>query len=128
MSYNSCKWFNKYFYQLISRNFTVEAVKTPLQASQFAEIFCEIFNMPNILEHVKRWAIKQYEMEDPTCINYLGKIGIETAGISSLVIDKQFKEFKTGGFYNAGVLSKFRRSGLATVMAFHRINIARKIE
>lgn len=106
---------------------TVELVKNKEQANAFAKIFCEVFHFQSLLEHTTRWAMKQYEMENPVCMNYLSRIDGIVAGVSSLAIDRNFKTFHAGGFYNACVLPEFRKSGIATAMASHRVNAAKKL-
>lgn len=104
---------------------SVEPIKTPEQARDFANIFCEVFGFQNLIHQITQWAIQQYEMEKPVCINYLSKMDGVSAGVSSLAIDWQFKAFKAGGFYNAAVLPAFRTFGIATAMAHHRVNVAK---
>lgn len=106
---------------------TVELVTNKEQANDFAKIYCEVFHFPSLLEHTARWAIKQYEIDNPVCMNYLSKIDGVMAGVSSLAIDQNFKAFNAGGFYNACVLSEFRQSGIATAMASHRVNVAKAL-
>ncbi|KTD65450.1 GNAT family N-acetyltransferase [Legionella spiritensis] len=106
---------------------TVELVKNKEQANDFAKIFCEVFHFPNLLESTARWAMKQYEMENPVCMNYLSRIDGVAAGVSSLAIDRNFKTFNAGGFYNACVLPEFRKSGIATAMANHRVTVAKTL-
>lgn len=107
-------------------NISIEVVESPTQAKEFAKIYCEIFHL-NVLEEIEKWAIKQYEMDNPTCITYIARVNGKIAGVSSLVIDHSFKAFKTGGFYNACVLPDFRKHGVATAMACHRIQVARNL-
>lgn len=106
---------------------TVELVKNKEQANDFAKIFCEVFHFPSLLEHTAKWAINQYEMNNPVCMNYISKINSVVAGVSSLAIDRNFKTFNAGGFYNACVLPEFRKSGIATAMATHRVNVAKAL-
>ncbi|WP_419421498.1 GNAT family N-acetyltransferase (plasmid) [Legionella sp. D16C41] len=104
----------------------IETVTTISQAKKFAKIYTEVFHL-NIVEECERWAIKQYEMDNPTCINFIARLEGKVAGVSSLAIDRAFVEFKTGGFYNACVLPEFRKKGVGTSMAYHRIQKAKDI-
>ncbi|MBA2650800.1 MAG: GNAT family N-acetyltransferase [Tatlockia sp.] len=108
-------------------NIIVEPVTNKEQAHDFAKIYCEVFHFPRLQEHTTRWAIKQYEIDNPVCMNYLSKIDGVVAGVSSLAIDRNFKTFNAGGFYNACVLPEFRKSGIATAMATHRVNAAKAL-
>lgn len=107
-------------------NVSIETVENVAQAKEFSKIYCEVFHL-NVLNELQKWAIKQYESNNPTCINYIARVNGVIAGISSLVINQHFKDFKTGGFYNACVLPEFRKNGVATAMACHRIQVAKGI-
>ncbi|MBA2710515.1 MAG: GNAT family N-acetyltransferase [Tatlockia sp.] len=107
-------------------NIEIETIKTPFQAQQFAKIYSEVFQL-NIREECERWAIKQFEMDNADCVNFIARLDGQIAGISSLAIDRTFSAFKTGGFYNACVLPEFRKKGVGTAMACHRITIAKEI-
>jgi GNAT superfamily N-acetyltransferase len=96
-------------------------------ANYFAKIYCEVFGFPNLLEYIEKWVRKQYEADPPICINYLAKIDDSVAGVCSLVVDKNFKDFNTGGLYNACVLPKYRKMGVATAMANYRIEVAKTL-
>ncbi len=111
----------------ISKKITIESVRNISQAQDYARVFCEVFHFPNMLNDIEQWVIKQYEMDTPVCINYLAKIDGMLAGTSALTINRGFNELKTGGFYNAGVIPKFRKSGIGTAMACHRIHAAREL-
>ncbi|MBP9742158.1 MAG: GNAT family N-acetyltransferase [Burkholderiales bacterium] len=106
---------------------TVEIIKTREQAYEFANIFCEVFCLPNITQHILDWTIIQAEMEDPVCINYCAKLDGVIAGISSLVIDRKFNHFKTGGLYNVFVFPECRGHGVATAIACAQINLAKQL-
>ena len=105
---------------------TIEQVKNPEQANAYAKIFSHVFNFPKLLDHTAAWAIEQYEKSQPNSINYIARIDGVLAGVSSLILDKSFNEFNIGGFYNACVLPEFRKSGIGTAMACHRIHEAKK--
>lgn len=110
----------------IPGNISIEVVESSSQAKEFAKIYCEVFHL-NVLKEIEQWVIQQYEMDNPTCISYIARVNGKIAGVSSLVIDRSFKAFKTGGFYNACVLPDFRKNGVATAMACHRIQVAKSL-
>ena len=111
---------------VIPENITIEIIQNPLQAKEFSKIYCDVFNL-NVPKECEQWVITQYEKYNPACINYIARINGKIAGVSSLAIDRAFKEFKTGGFYNACVLPEFRNNGIATAMACHRIEVAKQM-
>lgn len=111
----------------IPENITIESVSSPQAADTFAGIFCESFHLEPLFNAVKEWIITQYESNTPTSLNYIAKLDGINAGVSSLVIDTDFKEFKTGGFYNACVLPNYRKQGIATAMACYRASAAKKL-
>ena len=106
---------------------TIEEVKNQAQANDFAKIFSKVFNFASLQNHITTWLIKQYKADKPCSINYLARVDGVPAGACSLFLDKTFHEFKTGGFYNACVMPEFRKSGIGTAMACHRIDVARKM-
>ncbi|MBA2656542.1 MAG: GNAT family N-acetyltransferase [Tatlockia sp.] len=105
----------------------IEPVTTQKQAKEFAKIYCALFQLPSLLESITTWLIRQYEMDNPVCLNYLSRIDGVLAGTSSLAIDREFSDYKVGGFYNACVLPKLRNSGVATAMACHRVKVAKEL-
>lgn len=111
----------------IHEQITIDQVNNKEQAHDFAKLFCEVFHFPSLQEHTARWAMQQYEMESPVCMNYLARIDGVLAGVSSLAIDRAFKMFNAGGFYNACVLPEFRKSGVGTAMANHRVSVAKTL-
>ncbi len=110
----------------IPDNIAIEMIQNARQAKEFSKIYCEVFNL-DVPKECEQWAIKQFESDNPACLNYIASIDGKIAGISSLAIDRAFKEFKTGGFYNACVLPEFRNKGIATAMACHRIDVAKQM-
>lgn len=104
----------------------IETVNTASQAKEFAKIYSEVFHLA-ITKECEQWAIKQYEMDNATCINFIARLEGQIAGVSSLAIDRTFQGFKTGGFYNACVLPEFRNKGIGSAMACHRIQIAKEM-
>lgn len=109
------------------KKITIEQVKTTKQANDFARIYCEAFHFPSLLDHTSRWAIQQYKMANPVCINYLARLDGMIAGASSLAIDHNYKVLNAGGLYNDCVLPQFRKAGIATAMANHRLNAAKEL-
>ncbi len=110
----------------IPLNIEIETIKTPFQAQQFAKIYSEVFQL-KIRDECERWAIKQFNMDNADCVNFIAKFDGKIAGVSSLAIDRTFSAFKTGGFYNACVLPEFRNKGVGTAMACYRIKIAKEL-
>lgn len=102
----------------------IELVQDERQAKIFSEIFAETFNLANVKDAMYELILKQFELSEPNNFNYLAKVGGSYVGTSSLIIDKSFKPFKTGGFYNACVLPEFRTLGIGTAMAQHRLHEA----
>ena len=109
------------------QNITIKLVQSHNDANTFARIYCDTFHFSSLLEHTEKWAIAQYKMDNPTCINYIARVDGVDAGVSTLVIDRNFNEFRAGGFYNACVLPQYRKSGVATAMACHRIEVSKTI-
>lgn len=110
-----------------NKNIKIKLVKNDTDATVFSKIYCEIFHFPNLVQHVEQWANLQRKMDNPTCLNYIATIDGSNVGVSTLVIDKNFTEFKTGGFYNACVLPQYRNLGVATAMACHRIETSKTL-
>ncbi|MDQ5920622.1 MAG: hypothetical protein QG673_678 [Pseudomonadota bacterium] len=111
----------------IAENITIELIKTREQADLYGRIFCDVFYLPNIVDYIIDWTITEAELEEPVCMNYFAKVDGVIAGISSFVIDRKFKHFKTGGIYNVFVYPEFRKLGVATAMACANINLAREL-
>lgn len=107
-------------------NITIEQINNSQQAEEFATVFSQVFNFPNLRKHTEQWVKKQYEMNQPSALNYIARVNGMLAGACSLMLDHVFHEFKTGGLYNACVLPDFRKSGVGTAMACHRVNIAKE--
>lgn len=111
-----------------SSDITIEPVITQQQIDIYAEIFSKTFNFPNLLEHAAHWLAHQGKSDNPSVLSYIAKVNGTAAGVCSLMIDKKFNQFRTGGLYNACVLPEFRKRGVGTAMASHRINIAKQLE
>lgn len=105
----------------------VEEIKTPEQAEMFGTTLADVFNFPTVKTRYIKWANQQLEIDQPISINFIAKINDEIAGASSLFLDKTFRDFKVGGFYNACVVPKFRKQGVGMAMACHRIKIAKEL-
>jgi len=108
-------------------NVSIEVVNSRHQAEVYAEVFCKTFHFPNLLEPTVRWAVNQYQELNRYGISYIAKVEGVVAGVCSLIIDREFQDFKTGGFYNACVLPEFRRRGVGTAMACHRVKMAKEL-
>lgn len=104
----------------------IEIIQNSLQAKEFAKVYCNVFGL-NVLKEVEQWVITQFGKDNPTCLNYIAKLDGQIVGVSSLAIDRAFREFKTGGFYNACVLPEFRKKGIGTAMACHRVHVAKEM-
>lgn len=106
---------------------SIEALETEEAATNYANIFCNLFQLNNTHDAMKSWLMKQYQNDNPSSINYIAKMNGELAGICTLSLNYQFSEFKVGGFYNTCVLPKYRKSGVATAMASHRVKKAKAL-
>lgn len=118
---------NKANFSVCLEGISIEPVTNHYQAEMYAKVFSDTFHFPNIFEPTIRWAVNQYETLNQSGISYIAKVNGVVAGVCSLIIDREFKEFKTGGFYNACVLPEFRKRGIGTAMACHRVKAAKKI-
>lgn len=105
----------------------IETVKTEEAATDYTKLFCDIFQLNNIREAMKSYVMKQYQSNHPDAINYIARINGQLAGVCTLTLNRHFSEFKTGGFYNTCVLPEYRKSGVATAMASHRVREAQKL-
>ena len=106
---------------------TIEQVKNREQAVIYATLLCEVFNFPRLFEHTINWLEQQIYAPQPSGYSFLAKVNGEVAGACSLMVDYHFKEFRAGGLYNACVAPKFRKYGVGTAMACHRVNIAKEL-
>lgn len=106
---------------------TIERVESFEQAKDYANLFSSVFEFPNLRNPTMTWAMEQYRVDAPVCINYIARVDGVLAGVSTLVIDRTFQEFKTGGLYNGCVLPEFRAIGVATAMACHRVSEAKQL-
>lgn len=105
----------------------IEPIENDIQARTYAKVLCEIFAMQDLSPIFAPWTLHMYNPDKSYCLNYLAKINHVIAGVCTLVIDKSFEKFKTGGFYHACVLPEFRNKGVATAMANYRIRIAKEL-
>lgn len=105
----------------------IEEVRNQEQAEQYAKVFSEICNFPNLRERTVNWVIEQHTTTKPASVSFIAKIGGKIAGVSSLMLNHDFKEVKTGGLYNACVLPQFRKQGVGMEMACHRIRLAKAL-
>ncbi|WP_131775113.1 GNAT family N-acetyltransferase [Legionella anisa] len=106
---------------------TIVQITTEGQAEEYATLFCEVFNFPSIYERTISWVIQQIKDQERFGYSFFAQVNGQIAGVSTLMIDKNFQQFKTGGLYNACVLPKFRKYGVGTAMACHRVNVAREL-
>ena len=106
---------------------SIEQVKNQQQAEEYSEVFSKTFNFPNLRTHTTHWASNQYKATNPSGLSYIAKVDGIAAGVCSLMFNNVFHEFKTGGLYNACVLPEFRKRGIGTAMACHRINVAKEM-
>ena len=122
-------WLNLDEAQLVAcpAHIQIESVQTEQDAEDFSKLLCDVFQLNNVRDELKKWAIKQSRMDQPDALNYLARLNGKLAGACSLSIDRQFKEGQTGGFYNAAVLPEFRRAGVGSAMASHRARVARSM-
>ena len=106
---------------------TIERVISPAQAEKFSELFCRNFNFKNMRQRMTEYMIYQGQIAEPDCLNYLARYEGEYVGTSSLMLDKQFNLFATGGLYNACVDENYRQLGVGYAMAAHRIQVAKEL-
>lgn len=106
---------------------SIKEVSSAEEARDFSEIFCNLFQLGNMHEHMTAWLIKQYQSNQPQAINYISKINGQLAGICTLTLNDQLSEYKVGGFYNTCVLPQYRKLGVGTAMASHRVREAKKL-
>lgn len=109
------------------KEITMEHITNQQQAEEYAHLFSEVFNFPALLERTINWVIQQTKDSEPSGYSFLARVNGELAGVCTLIIDRHFKEFKTGGLYNACVLPKFRKHGVGTAMACQRVNKAKEL-
>lgn len=109
------------------KGITIEQISTKEQAQKYATIFCEEFNFPNLLEPTVAMVVEQMNAPEQLGCSFIARIDGELAGISTLIVDKSFTAFKTGGLYNACVLPRFRKYGVGTAMACHRVHVAKEL-
>jgi ribosomal protein S18 acetylase RimI-like enzyme len=109
------------------KEITIEQITNQQQAEEYARLFSEVFNFPALLERTINWVIRQTRDLEPSGYSFIARINGELAGACTLMIDRRFKEFKTGGLYNACVLPKFRKYGIGTAMACQRVNKAKEL-
>lgn len=110
------------------KEIAIEPITTEEQAQKYATLFCEVFNFPAIFERTISWVTQQIKDHEPFGYSFFARVNGEIAGVSTLMIDKNFQNFKTGGLYNACVLPQYRKYGVGTAMACHRVNMARELE
>lgn len=118
---------NKANISVCPQGICIEAVTNQCLAEVYAEVFSNTFGFPNMFEPTVRWAVEQYEALNQYGVSYIAKVNGVVAGVCSLIVDREFKAFKTGGFYNACVLPEFRNRGIGTAMACHRIKVAKEL-
>ncbi|MCL5070175.1 MAG: GNAT family N-acetyltransferase [Actinobacteria bacterium] len=106
----------------------IHPVESKQDINDYANAFCRIFQFPSMLGPTIGWLERQLNKKAPSIRSYIAKINGEIAGISSLIINKDFTSFKTGGLYNGGVLPQFRNRGVGTAMACYRVNIAKSMQ
>ena len=110
-----------------SPKITIEPVKNLQQAEEYAQLFCKVFHFPSLLNPTIDWAVAQYENSKPSGLSYIARVDGIAAGVSSLMFDDEFEGCKAGGLYNACVLPEFRKMGVGTAMASHRIKVAQEM-
>lgn len=109
------------------KEITIEPITTEEQAQEYARLFCDVFNFPAIFERTISWVTQHTKEHEPFGYSFFARVNGQIAGVSTLMIDKNFQHFKTGGLYNACVLPQFRKYGVGTAMACHRVNLAREL-
>lgn len=111
-----------------SHRITVEEVKSNELARHFADILDKVFRCPNVKALELDWTTAQFTRESPPdSLNYVAFADGIPAGISSLIVDKEYTPYLTGGFYADGVLSEFRKLGIATAMGVRRVRTAQAL-
>ena len=103
---------------LASNSVAIEQVQTTIQARAYAEIFCEIFHVPSLMQSIEKWVLS-------TTRHYVAKFNDHYVGASSLMLNKKYQ---SAGLYNACVLPAFRNLGIGSAMAQHRIAVAKSLD
>ncbi|KTD56750.1 Acetyltransferase (GNAT) family protein [Legionella santicrucis] len=110
-----------------SAKITIEQVKGLEQAEEYAQIFCKVFHFPSLFHPTISWAVAQYENSKPSGLSYIARVDGVAVGVCSLMFDDDLKECQAGGLYNACVLPEFRKMGIGTAMANHRVLVAKEM-
>lgn len=92
-------------------------------AKCYAEIYCEVFGFQSMEQLTIDWLISQLD-DRPDALSYIAYVDGNPAGISSLMINKDETTNTIGGLYNACVREPFRKRGIGTAMAQHRLKRA----